>query len=1015
MDRISDVFIVMVMLAVACTAWSQPPQRITQRFAFVDSEGVLRWRDSGEEVALFGVNYYAPFAYDFFYLQRLGLPIEQVIEQDVLHFARMGLDVIRLHVFDREVSDREGNLVDNEHLRLLDFLVAKAKERGIYVVLTPIAWWSTPNLSKGFSNFFTMQQLTTDPSAWEVQRRYLAHFVRHVNRYTGLAYKDDPTIIAFELINEPLYPAGTTDEQVRDYINALASAIRQIGCQKPLFYNGWDSRFAAVRNSIVDGCSFVWYPTGLVARRSLKGNFLPLVDDYPSMRDLGLRGKAKIVYEFDAADVPGSYIYPAMARAFRSGGAQIAAQFQYDPLPLAPYNVGWQTHYLNLVHAPNKAVSFAIAAEAFRRLPRLQTYGRYPENTRFGPFRVSYEEDLSEMVTEREFFYSNNTQTIPPNPAMLERIVGCGSSPLVRYEGTGAYFFDKLADGVWRLEVYPDAVWVNDPYSNPSLDRLVSVVFWRERRMQLRLPDLGEEFAVEPLNEGNTYRTQARKGAFVIRPGVYLLRRKGRTVKASSDWQLPVPIGLQEFAAPPSAHITTAWHEPVAHWREGKPLTIKITLASPQDPKRVTLYYRSGSEPRFRSVSMRQRRAYLYEVTLPTDALKPPKLEYFVGVQTDQPSKVLVLPFRWFGNPAELEKGLKLHLLVEAKPNERLPSVNYSGPSFYEAKVELVQGSCKGSWAWRLTATGFGEIPSSAGMRLPIVVPPSVPVGEWDLVVKARALYPQTRAVEVGLVERDGSAFGYDVPLSSAWREISVPLTYLRPLWGTKKPRLSVSNLSQISLVFGAWLYGQEREKPHGFEVEWIGLQPRLWALPVLPEEAPFVLFDAERHLVSPRSDVPVRTELVPGMHPDRIALRISVNRFNPPPSSVWFRNEARQELEPWQEHLAQCDTLLVRARAATSGTDQVELVLIERDGTPWGMNVPLSTEWQEIRVPLTALRHFAHWRVGRLDPRPPLRPENIAAVNVCFGAWLFPNCHAQPHAVEVEIIALERRREERR
>ena len=137
------------------------------------------------------------------------------------------------------------------------------------------------------------------------------------------------------------------------------------------------------------------------------------------MRNDALAGKARIVYEFDAADVPGSYLYPAMARAFRGGGAQIATQFQYDPLPLAPYNVGWQTHYLNLVYAPNKALSFMIASEAFHQLPRGKTYGDYPANNQFSSFRVSHEELLSEMVTERTFLYSNDTRTVPPAPEKL--------------------------------------------------------------------------------------------------------------------------------------------------------------------------------------------------------------------------------------------------------------------------------------------------------------------------------------------------------------------------------------------------------------------------------------------------------------------------------------------------------------------------------------------------------------------------------------------------------------------
>ena len=424
------------------------------RLAKVDSQGVLRWQDNGAEVALFGVNYYTPFWHNYPDLKTLGADHRKVIDQDVAHFARLGLDALRLHVFDREVSDREGNLLDNERLALLDHLIARAKERGIYTVLTPIAWWPTPGESTGFANRFTMPEMITSPAARSAQTNYLAQFVRHVNRATGLAYKDDPAVISLELINEPQYAPNTTDAQIVDYINALADAVRATGCRKPIFYNGWGNRLAAVRDARVDGSTFGWYPTGLASGRSLRRNSLPVVNQYggsdfwnPSMRTELLERKAKIIYEFDAADVPGSYMYPAMARAFRGGGAQIATQFQYDPLPLAPFNQGWQTHYLNLVCSPQKAVSFLIAAEAFRRLPRLQDYGPYPASARFDPFRVSYEEDLSEMATEREFFYSNLTRTAPPAPDKLERIIGCGSSSVVRYEGTGAYFLEKLKIG----------------------------------------------------------------------------------------------------------------------------------------------------------------------------------------------------------------------------------------------------------------------------------------------------------------------------------------------------------------------------------------------------------------------------------------------------------------------------------------------------------------------------------------------------------------------------------------
>src|SRR6202011_6237702 len=106
--------------------------------------------------------------------------------------------------------------------------------------------------------------------------------------------------------------------------------------------------------------------TILVAGHTLKGNFLQAVDAYPDMLRPDFSGKPRIVYEFDQADLLSGYLYPAMARTFRSVGAQFATMFAYDMLQTAPYNLGWQTHYLNLVHTPRKAVSAVIAAEAMK-------------------------------------------------------------------------------------------------------------------------------------------------------------------------------------------------------------------------------------------------------------------------------------------------------------------------------------------------------------------------------------------------------------------------------------------------------------------------------------------------------------------------------------------------------------------------------------------------------------------------------------------------------------------------
>jgi len=351
--------------------------------------------------------------------------------------------------------------------------------------------------------------MTTDRAAWRLQTNYLVQFLNHTNRHSGRAYKDDPAVVAFELINEPQYPSGITDAQITEYINTLVDALRSTGCSKPVFYNGWLGHLGAVAAARVDGSTFGWYPSGLVAGRSLRKNFLPQVQEYggkqpmeslpcatPSLRTRRRSSTSSTRRTSRAATSTGD------GSVFSHRRAQIATQFQYDPLPLAPFNQGWQTHYLNLVCTPHKAVSFLIAAEAFRRLPRHRDYGRYPASNRFGPFRVSYEEDLSEMITEAEFLYSNTTRSEPPAPDQIERIVGCGSSPVVTYAGTGAYFLERLGRGMWRLEVYPDVVWVSDPHGANRLDREVARILWRQWPMEIRLKDLGLEFTVEALNQG---------------------------------------------------------------------------------------------------------------------------------------------------------------------------------------------------------------------------------------------------------------------------------------------------------------------------------------------------------------------------------------------------------------------------------------------------------------------------------------------------------------------------------
>ena len=630
------------LLLATALAQAQPPRSTSAfRTAYLDRAGVIRWRDDNREVALFGANYVLPSASDYRAAGYLGLDRKRMIDEDMAHFARMGWDGLRLTFWgDWESSDREGNLVANDHLDLLDYLIARARERGIYMLFSPIqtynAGWPDSLVDSafpGFARHYPRNELGTRPEAIAAQVNYLKQVLEHVNPYTGTALKNEPSILLLELVNEPVHHSEDVAGSVR-YIDTLARAIRGTGFTKPLFYNvSQDFRIGeSIRKSTVPGLTFGWYPTGLNSGHELEGNYLRTTDAYPDMLRSELAGMPRIVYEFDSADMLTGYMYPAMMRTFRTGGVQVALMFAYDMAGTASRNLGWQTHYLNLVYTPRKAMSAIIGAEVMRRLPRMTAYGAYPRNTRFGDFRVSYEENLGELVATDAFLHAGTTRSTPPDPARLRRIAGYGSSPIVAYDGMGIHFLDKVRDGVWRLEVYPDAVPVEDPFAPPHPDRIVTRAIHRSWPMRIRLPDLGSAFHVQPVAAGTMSAQRAADGSFAVRPGVYVLSANAGVDPATLA--SPVPhLGFAEYHAPePDSLGVRVTATVVPEYLIGQPIEIaaRVVDATPRDS--VTLSIRATGTGGFRRYRMQAAGAYGYRAVIPAADVREGAYEYAITV-----------------------------------------------------------------------------------------------------------------------------------------------------------------------------------------------------------------------------------------------------------------------------------------------------------------------------------------------------------------------------------------------
>lgn len=637
-------FILTCICMLFALANAQGKQNTTPTI-YIDKNGVMRWSDTREEASFFGVNYTLPFAHAYRALGYIGIDWKAAIDKDVYHISRLGLNAYRIHLWDVELTDGQGNLIENEHLDLMDYLIAKLKERNIHIVITAQTNFGNgyPERNQqtgGFSYKYDKCSMHSNPEAIAAQERYLHSLVKHTNPYTGLTYKDDPSIVGFEINNEPCHSG--TKEEVKAYINRMLKAIRKAGNRKPVFYNVSHNGYVvdAYYETAIQGTTYQWYPIGLVSGHTQQGNFLPYVDRYdiPFANQVKrFNKKARMIYEFDPADILYSYMYPAMARTFRTAGFQWITQFAYDPIDIAYANTEYQTHFLNLAYTPNKAISMKIAAEAARSLKRGESYGSYPQDTLFGDgFRVSYTEDLSELNNGKKYYYSNTTSTQPKDATKLTAIAGCGSSPIVNYEGTGAYFIDCLEPGVWRLEVMPDAVVVNDPFAKPSLGKEVVTIAYGTWDMSIHIPDLGKQFTLTDINKTNK-KEQVTDGTIrSLRPGVYLLKRKGCTPTqswdADSEWN---HIRIGEYIAPaPKATTYKVAHTPATTAEAGMPLTIRAQIVGPTLPDSVIIYtdkisFWSEHNP---YIKMKRISGYTYQATFPAAEIKEGLFRYNIIV-----------------------------------------------------------------------------------------------------------------------------------------------------------------------------------------------------------------------------------------------------------------------------------------------------------------------------------------------------------------------------------------------
>ncbi|KAJ1254442.1 hypothetical protein BS78_K053000 [Paspalum vaginatum] len=153
--------------------------------------------------------------------------------------ARLGATLVRTWAFSdggyRALQASPG-VYDEDVFRGLDYVIAEAKKHGVHLILSLVNNWDGYGGKKKYVQWAREQghYLSSDDDFFtnSVAKAFYKNHVKAVltraNTLTGLAYKDDPTIFAWELMNEPRCQSDLSGRTLQAWITEMAGYAKSV-------------------------------------------------------------------------------------------------------------------------------------------------------------------------------------------------------------------------------------------------------------------------------------------------------------------------------------------------------------------------------------------------------------------------------------------------------------------------------------------------------------------------------------------------------------------------------------------------------------------------------------------------------------------------------------------------------------------------------------------------------------------------------------------------------------------
>lgn len=168
------------------------------------------------------------------------------IDAHFTHLQQDKVTVLRLWMFSHETwhgFEPTKGVYNDQQFALFDYVIQSAKAHNVMLIPvfenyweayggidTRLAWEGLTGGHPGRAKFFNKQQC---PGCFTSYKNYVSFALNRVNHYSGIRYKDEPAIFAWELMNEPRYQdvsaaENTSGATLRAWVDEMGAFVKGI-------------------------------------------------------------------------------------------------------------------------------------------------------------------------------------------------------------------------------------------------------------------------------------------------------------------------------------------------------------------------------------------------------------------------------------------------------------------------------------------------------------------------------------------------------------------------------------------------------------------------------------------------------------------------------------------------------------------------------------------------------------------------------------------------------------------